>query len=41
MFLGDYENVRRRLWIDVFKGEYMLVFINLLGRNLAAQNTAE
>jgi hypothetical protein len=41
VFLWDNQHMRRCLGIDIFKGEYMLVVINLLGRNLAAKNAAE
>ena len=35
MFLGNDENVRGRLGIDVFKGEDMIVFVNFLGGNFS------
>src|ERR1044071_4528220 len=41
MLLGDDQNVRRRLRLDVFKDESLLVFINFLGRNFAGDDLAE
>jgi hypothetical protein len=41
MFLGDDQHMRRRLRVDVFKGEHMLVLVNLLSWNLAAEDAAE
>jgi hypothetical protein len=41
MFLRDHQHVRRSLRLDVFKGEDMLVLINLLRGNLATDNAAE
>ena len=41
VFLGDDEYVCGRLRIDVFEGECMFVFVNLLGRNLATDDFAE
>lgn len=41
MFLGNDQNVRGRLGVDVFKGEDVLVFVNFLRRKLAAEDAAE
>ena len=41
MFLGDDQHVCRRFRVDVFKGEDVGIFVDFLGRNLAAQNAAE
>src|SRR5271154_3349550 len=41
MFLGDDQHMRGSLGVDVLKGQHMLVLINLLSRNLAAENAAE
>jgi hypothetical protein len=41
MFLGDDENVCGGLRIDIFEGENVIVFVNFLGRNLAADDAAE
>src|SRR5258708_38908283 len=41
MFPGANQNVRRRLRVDVFKGEYVLVLINELRGNLFRANFAE
>jgi hypothetical protein len=41
MFLGDDEDVRGRFGADVFEGEDMVVFVNFLGGNLAADDAAE
>jgi hypothetical protein len=41
MFLWDHEDMRRRLRIDVFDGEHVLVLIDFLRGNLAAENAAE
>ncbi len=41
MFLGDDEHVRGSFGFDVFKGQDMLVLVNLPSRNLAAENAAE
>lgn len=41
MTLRNDEYMRRRLRIDVFEGKDMLIFINFLGRNLAADDAAE
>ena len=41
MLSGDDQHMRRRLRIDVFKGKHVLVLVDFLGRNLAAQNAAE
>jgi hypothetical protein len=41
MFFGNDQNMRGRLRVDVFKGEDMIVFVDFLGGNLAADNAAE
>jgi hypothetical protein len=41
MFLGNKQDVRRRLGIDVFKRKNVLVFVNFLGGNLALKNSAK
>jgi hypothetical protein len=41
VFLRDDQNVRWGLRLDVFKGERILVFVDFLGRNLAADDFAE
>jgi hypothetical protein len=41
MFLGHDEHVRGRLRTDVFEGDNMFVFVNLLRGNLAANDAAE
>lgn len=41
MFLGNDENVCRRMGMNVFESEHMIVFINFLGWNLTADDTAE
>src|ERR1700691_923656 len=41
MFLRDDEHMGRRLRVDVLKGEDILVFVNFLRGNLAAQDAAE
>ena len=41
MFLGNDEDVRRRPGADVFEGKDMVVFVNFLGGNLAADDAAE
>jgi len=41
MFLGNDENVRGSLRLDVFKGEDMVVLVNLFGGDLAANHSAE
>src|SRR5580658_7657264 len=41
MFLGNDEHVGRRFRADVFKGEDVLVFVNLPGGNLPADDAAE
>ena len=41
MSLGNDQHMRRCLRIDVFEGEHVLVFMNLLGGNLSANNAAE
>lgn len=39
--LRNDENVGRRFWIDIFKGEDMVVFVNFPGWNLATDDAAE
>jgi hypothetical protein len=41
MFLRDDENVRGRFGVDVFEGKYMVVFIDFLRGNFAAEDAAE
>jgi hypothetical protein len=41
MFLGKDEYVRRALGVDIVKGEGVLVFVDFLGGNFTADNTAE
>src|SRR5580698_163063 len=41
VFLWDHQNMRGRLRIDVFKRVGMLVFVDFLGWNFAADNPAE
>lgn len=41
MFLGHDQHVRGRLRIDVFEGEDVLVLVNFLRGNLAADDAAE
>ena len=41
VLLGDDKYMRRRLRVDVFKGQHVRVLVNLLGGNLAAENAAE
>jgi hypothetical protein len=41
MFLRNNQHVRGSLWVDVFKGQYVLVLVNFLGGNFAAENAAE
>lgn len=41
MLFGNDENVRGRLRVDVFEGENVVVLVNFLGRNLAANDAAE
>ena len=41
VLLGDDKYMRRSLRVDVFKGQYVGVLVNLLSRNLAAKNAAE
>jgi len=41
MLFRDDENVGGSLRLDVFKGERVLVFVDFLGRNLAADDFAE
>jgi len=41
VLLRDNQNVRRRLRIDVLKSKYVLVLVNFLRWNLAAQDAAE
>jgi hypothetical protein len=41
VFPGNNENVRGALWIEVFESENVIVFVDLLGRHLAAQKAAK
>lgn len=41
MFLGDDEDVRGRLRIDVFEGEDMVVFVNFFRRDVSTNDAAE
>jgi hypothetical protein len=41
MLPGDDQHMRRRLGVDVLEGQHVLVLVNFLGRNLAAENAAE
>jgi len=41
MFLGDDENVRGRLRVDVFEGENVVVLVNFTGGNFALDDAAE
>jgi hypothetical protein len=41
MLPGNDENMRRCLWLDVFEGENVIVFVNFLRGDLAAENAAE
>jgi hypothetical protein len=41
VLLGNHQHVRGRLRVDVLEGEGMLVFVNLLARNLATNDFAE
>jgi hypothetical protein len=41
MFFGNDENVRGCLRVDVFEGEDVVVFVNFLGGNFAAEDAAE
>jgi len=41
MTLWNDEDVRRRLRVDVVKREDMVIFVDFLGRNLAANDAAE
>jgi hypothetical protein len=41
MFSWDDQHMGGRLWIDVFKGKDMIVLIDFLRGNLAAENAAE
>jgi hypothetical protein len=41
MFLRDDQHMRGSLWVDVLKGENVLVLVNFLGGNLAAEDAAE
>jgi hypothetical protein len=41
VLLGDDQHMSGSLWVDVFKGQYVRVLVNLLGGNLAAENAAE
>ena len=39
--LGDYQNMRWRLRLNIFKGKNVLIFMNFLGGNVAANNSAK
>ena len=39
--VGDDENVRRRLWIDVAERGHLFVLIDYVGRNFTADDLAE
>jgi len=41
MLLGDDENVRGGLRVDVFEGENVVVLVNFSGGNFAAEDAAE
>jgi hypothetical protein len=41
MPLGDYQDVRRRLGINVFKREDVLIFIHFFGWNFSADDAAK
>ena len=41
MFPGNDENMRGRLWLDVFESEDVVVLVDFLRGNLAAQDAAE
>src|SRR5258705_11252473 len=41
MLLGNNQNVRGRLWIDVFEGESVLVLVDFLGGDFAADDAAK
>jgi len=41
VLLRDDENVCGSLWLDVFKGKRMLIFVDFLGGNFAADDFAE
>ena len=41
MLPGNDQHMRRRLGVDVLEGQHVLVLVNFLGRNLAAENAAE
>src|ERR1700751_2469554 len=41
MLLGDHQNMRGRLRVDVLEGKTMLVFVDFLGRNLALNNSTK
>jgi hypothetical protein len=41
MFLGNDEDMCGRLCVDVLEGEYIFIFVNFLGGNLAAEDAAE
>jgi hypothetical protein len=41
MFFGNDEHMRRSLWVDIFEGESVFVFIDFLGRYFSADDTAE
>lgn len=41
MFLGDDEDMRRRLRADVFKSKDLIILVNFLRRNFAVDDAAE
>ena len=41
VFLGNYQNVGRSLWADVFEGIDVRVLVDLLGGHIATKNTAK
>ena len=41
VFLGHDKDVRRRLWVDVFEGKGVLVFVDFLRRDLAGDDLAK
>ena len=40
-FLGNNQNVGRRLWLNISKGQYQVVFINNCRRDLARDDLFE
>ncbi|WVM94562.1 hypothetical protein ULG90_20180 [Halopseudomonas pachastrellae] len=41
MLFRDHQKVNGRLRIDIVKGEYLVIFVYLLGRNLSVDDLAE